>query len=164
MQTESKVKKQGLSDTQVTMLIILRVLIGWHFLYEGIAKLLNPNWTAIGYLLDSQGIFSGFYHSLASNPSSVEIVNFLNIWGLILIGSGLILGLFTKISSISGAVLLALYYLSHPPFAGLEYNLPVDGNYLWVDKTLIELFTLILLYFFPTGKIIGLDRIIFRKN
>lgn len=156
-------KKQNLTRIQLSMLVILRVLIGWHFLYEGVAKLLNPNWTAIGYLLDSQGTFSSFFHSLAVSTTSVEIVNFLNIWGLIFIGAGLILGLFSRIASIAGVVLLGMYYLSHPPFIGLTYNLPVDGNFLWVDKTLIEMFALLVLFFIPTSRFIGIDRLIFKK-
>ena len=33
---------------QLTVLVVLRILIGWHLLYEGIAKLLNPNWSSAG--------------------------------------------------------------------------------------------------------------------
>ena len=29
---------------------VLRVLVGWPFLYEGIAKLSSPTWSATGYL------------------------------------------------------------------------------------------------------------------
>jgi len=39
------------------LLTVLRILIGWHFLYEGIAKLLSPAWTAKYYLLGSNWIF-----------------------------------------------------------------------------------------------------------
>lgn len=45
------------SNIQLTFLVILRVLIGWYFLYEGLAKVFTPNWTAFGYLIDSKGIF-----------------------------------------------------------------------------------------------------------
>ena len=46
----------GSTDTtysrfQLTSLVALRMLIGWHLLYEGIAKILNPYWTSAGYLL-----------------------------------------------------------------------------------------------------------------
>ena len=44
---------------QLYGLVTLRVLIGWHFLYEGIAKLINPYWSSAAYLLDSKWIFSG---------------------------------------------------------------------------------------------------------
>jgi thiosulfate dehydrogenase [quinone] large subunit len=88
----------------------------------------------------------------------------MNIWGLILIGLGLILGVFTRLAAVSGIVLLSFYYLSHPPLAGLGYIIPSEGNYLIVNKTLIEVFALWVLYLFPTGKWIGIDRFIFWKS
>ncbi|UCH15694.1 MAG: DoxX subfamily, partial [Bacteroidales bacterium] len=74
--------------------------------------------------------------------------------------AGLILGIFTRLSIISGIILLLLYYMSHPPFLGLEYIMPQEGNYLVINKTLVEVLSLAVLYVFPTGHIIGLDRII----
>jgi len=59
----------------------------------------------------------------------------LNIAGLVLIGLGLILGSFTRLATIGGIILLAFYYLSHPPFIGLKYILPMEGSYLVVSKT-----------------------------
>lgn len=147
------------SKSQLYLLVALRVVIGWHLLYEGIVKLANPNWSSAGFLLDSQGIFSGFFHSLASNPNVLSVVDTLNIAGLTLIGLGLILGSFTRLATIGGIVLLAFYYLSHPPFVGLQYTMPMEGNYLVVSKNLIELMALCVLLVFPTGTILGLDRI-----
>jgi thiosulfate dehydrogenase [quinone] large subunit len=149
------------SNWQFTALLLLRVLIGWHFLYEGLVKVINPDWSSIGYLLDSKWILSGFFQSLASNPGVLNVVDFCNVWGLILVGLGLILGAFTRLSAIGGMVLLAFYYLSHPPFLNLEYVLPSEGSYLIVNKTLIELIALWVLFLFPTGRRIGIDRIIF---
>jgi len=150
------------SKSQISMLVILRVIIGWLFLYEGIVKLIDPTWSSIGYLMDSQGFMSGFYKSIAANQGVLNAVDFMNIWGLIAIGLGLILGCFTRIAKIAGIVLLMMYYLSHPPFIGFDYNLPTEGNYLVVNKILVELFTLALLLVFPTSNIIGLDRLIFK--
>ncbi len=146
---------------QLTSLVTLRVLIGWHFLYEGLVKLIDPDWSAASYLIESQWLFKGFFHSLAGNATSLAVVDFLNVWGLILIGLGLFLGCFTRISSIGGIVLLAFYYISHPSFLNLEYALPSEGNYLIVNKTLIELIAIWVIYLFPTGRIIGIDRFIF---
>ena len=143
---------------QTTFLVTLRTLIGWHFLYEGLAKLANPDWSSAAYLLDSKGFMSGFFHSLTYKPSLLHTVDFLNEWGLVLIGLGLILGLFTRISVFSGIVLLALYYLSHPPFPGLVFSVPAEGSYMIVNKTLIELSALLVLYVFPTR--IGLDALL----
>jgi thiosulfate dehydrogenase [quinone] large subunit len=156
--------KEVYTNMQTVILVILRVAIGWHFLYEGIVKLLDPNWTSLGYLMDSKGFLSGWFHSMASKPAMLNTIDQLNIWGLILTGTSLILGLVSRIGSIAGMVMLAFYYLSHPPFIGLEYLIPSEGNYLVVNKTLIEFFMLWLLFLFPTGNIIGLDRLLFRKR
>ncbi len=142
---------------QTTFLVTLRTLIGWHFLYEGLAKLANPDWSSAAFLLDSKGFLSGFFQSLTYKPSVLQTVDFLNEWGLVLIGLGLILGLFTRVSVFAGIVLLALYYLSHPPFPGLTFAVPSEGSYLIVNKTLIELGAMLVLYVFPTN--IGLDAI-----
>ena len=142
---------------QTTFLVTLRTLIGWHFLYEGMVKVTNPDWSSAGYLLDSRGFLSGFFHSLTYKASVLHTVDFLNEWGLILIGLGLILGLFTRFSTFAGMLLLVLYYLSHPPFPGLSFSVPSEGSYLIVSKTLIELAALLVLYVFPTR--IGLDAV-----
>lgn len=152
------------TNTQLSLLVILRVLIGWHFLYEGLAKLTNPNWSSIGYLMDSGGFLKGFFQSLASNPQVLEVVDFMNTWGLIAIGLGLVLGLFSRVALWAGVVLLAMYYLSHPPFVGIKYSMPSEGNYLVVNKILIELSALLVLLVFPTSKRIGIDRLVFRGN
>lgn len=152
------------TKSQLTVLTISRVLIGWYCFYEGISKLLNPNWSSIGYLLDSKGIFSNIFLTLTSNADVLSVIDFLNIWGLMAIGLGLILGLFTRIAIISGIVLLSFYYLSHPPIIGADYIIPTEGNYLWVNKTLIEIFLLAILLVFPTGNVIGLDRLIFKNK
>jgi thiosulfate dehydrogenase (quinone) large subunit len=151
------------SQPQQWMLVILRVAIGWHLLYEGIIKLMNPNWSSVGYLMDSKGWFAGIFHSIAANPDALQVADFLNIWGLILVGLGLILGLFTRLSCYGGIALLALYYLSHPPLLNVTYIIPSEGNYMLVNKNLIELFTLAVLLLFPTGRIVGIDRFIFGK-
>lgn len=148
------------SAWQTIILVALRIVIGWHFLYEGAIKLYDPEWSSSGYLLDSQGLFSGLYYSLASNQSVLQLVDLINIWGLILVGLGLILGLFTRLSIISGIILLSLYYLSHPPLPVYDYLLPFEGHYLIVDKNLIEIFAMVVLLVFPTSRIIGIDRLI----
>ncbi len=147
---------------QSYVLVALRLLIGWHLLYEGFSKLLIPNWSSIGFLNESQWILSGFSQWITSNPGVLSAVDFLNTWGLIAIGAGLILGLFTKVAAISGAALLFVYYLNNPPLIGLEYSVPTEGNYLIVSKTLIESVALIALAVFPSGSYAGLDMLLKR--
>jgi thiosulfate dehydrogenase [quinone] large subunit len=149
---------------QVFTLLFLRMLVGWHFLYEGIAKLLNPYWTSAGYLSESKWLFSGLFTAIADNPNLLKLVDLLNIWGQIVIGMALIAGLLTSWVSIAGIVLLSLYYVCNPPFVGYSYTMPSEGSYLIVNKILIEMAALGVLLAFPTGKIMGLDGVIFKKN
>ena len=152
------------SKPQTWCLVLLQLAIGWHLLYEGAAKLNNPDWSAEGYLLDSAGWFSGMFHAMAENASVLGLVNIVNSWGLAIVGLALILGLFTRVALVAGMVFLALYFLSHPPLIDVEYALPSEGNYLWVDKTLIELVAMSVLLVFPVSHIIGLDRLIAKRG
>lgn len=156
--------KSSYSNSQLFWLVALRVVIGWHFLYEGLVKLSNPNWTSFSYLMDSKGVFESFFQFLADSPEILNVVDFMNVWGLIAIGLSLIIGFFSRPAIIAGIVLLAFYYLSHPPFIGLKYALPPNGSFFIIDKTLIELFALAVLFVFPTSKEVGIDRFIFKRT
>lgn len=141
-------------------LVVLRITIGWHFLYEGGVKVLNPHWTSKAYLLDSGGFLKDFFTQLAGNQALLSISDYANAWGLTLIGLSLLLGLFTRYSSIAGIILLLLYYLSHPAFPGIQYLFPSDGSYFIINKTLVELFALFVIFAFPTSDIFGLPRLL----
>ena len=149
-------------DWQAGLLVTLRYLIGWHFLYEGLYKLLHPEWSSMAFLMESKWIFSGVANWIVSNPEVMNTVNFLNTWGLIAIGAGLILGLFTRLAAFAGMELLFMYYLNNIPLIGIEYSIPAEGNYLIVSKTLIEAVALLVLAVFPTGSVFGLDIFISR--
>ena len=73
------------------------------------------------------------------------------------IGFCLVAGLFSKTSTIAGMILLFLYYISNPPFIGFTSLMPSEGNYLIINKTLIEIVALFVLTVFPTGRYIGFD-------
>lgn len=152
------------SGKQLTMLVLLRLAIGWHFLYEGIAKLQNPDWSASSYLSSSVGLLSGFFKAMAANASLLKVIDFCNEWGLVLIGIGLILGFLTNISTISGILLLALYYLAQPPLIGVAAPLTAEGSYLFINKIFVELCAMAVLLVFPSGIHIGIDRFIFGRK
>ena len=151
------------SKWQLAILVSSRVLIGWYCLYEGIIKLMNPSWSAYAFLMDSQGMFASFFHLLAASPISLSIVNFLNVYGLIAIGLGLILGLFTRLATLSGIIVIFLYFLSHPALINASYILPSGESAMWVNKNLIFVFLLLILQVYPTGRLIGLDRLLFSR-
>ena len=141
----------------VWILTTLRILIGWHFLFEGISKL-NSGWSSSSYLMQSKWLFSGFFHWLISNNNSLQIVDFLNIWGLILIGLFLFIGLFTRVASISGAVLLLLYYVANPPF--VNSSTPSEGHFYIVNYNLIEAAILIAIASFRSDYLMSIQRLI----
>jgi len=126
---------------------ILRVAIGWHFLYEGLAKILQGNWTASGFLLATSGFCSGFYHWLAGSPLLLQITDFLNIYGLLFIGLALFIGLFSRVAALAGTLLLTMYYFAYPPFGNplMHAN---DGHLFIVDKLFIEAAALLFLFFY----------------
>ena len=150
---------QYYSNWQIFSLTFLRVLIGWHFLYEGLVKLFSsPVWTAKSYLLGSVGPFAPAYKAMASHPGLLSVIDNLNILGLILIGLSLFIGLFTRPFKLFGIIILLLYYFAYPPFASVVITSPVEGSYWIVNKNLIETAALLVLYFFPSSHITGIDR------
>jgi thiosulfate dehydrogenase [quinone] large subunit len=155
-------RSTNLTPLQMTAIVILRVLVGWHFLYEGIAKLSSPAWSAAGFLKQARGPLASVFHGLAASPDVLEIVNPLNMWGLTLIGLGLVLGCFTRLAAASGILIVLLYYLTNPPWIGYFYSIPMEGSYLVVNKNLVEVAALLVILVTGSGRVAGLDRIIHR--
>jgi hypothetical protein len=75
----------------------------------------------------------------------------MNIWGMILIGTGLFLGIFIRVASVSGILLLALYYFAYPPFGAAYHGLNLEGHFWIINKNLIEIFALLIIYNFPVS-------------
>jgi uncharacterized membrane protein YphA (DoxX/SURF4 family) len=157
--TDTKRTLSVVSNVQMTVLVALRMIIGWHFLYEGVSKMLIPNWSSADYLESSQWIFSGVFQWIASNGAVLKTVDILNVWGLTFIGLGLLLGLWARAAGIAGILLLALYYCANPPFIQTNFNIPTEGHYLFINKNLVEMFALLVLVIFPTSSYQGLDRL-----
>lgn len=145
------------SRAQLLTLTSLRVIIGWHFLYAGVVKVTDPLWSAAPYLQNAQGPFANLFHKLAIHPLALQFVNFLNAWGAVVIGACLILGLFSMPAKFFGVCLLAVYYISMPPLIGHTITIGGSDDLLLVNGLIVEIFALIVLWFFPTGRQTGLD-------
>jgi uncharacterized membrane protein YphA (DoxX/SURF4 family) len=146
------------------LLTLVRVAIGWHFLYEGHAKFMSGHWTSAGYLDASRWIFGGAFQWMASHPGVIALVDAVNIGGQILIGLLLITGTLTRAASLAAIALLLLYYLANPPLVGLGLAVPADGHYLVVDRNLIELLTLAFIAALPVTALPGIDRWFVRRR
>ena len=138
----------------------LRVLTGWHFLYEGIAKLTSASWSAAGYLRQARGPFAGLFKWLAAQPDLLANADLITMWGLTAVGVLLILGLLTRLASLGGIGFIVLFYLCNPPFVGYFYSITSEGSYLIVNKNLVELGALVVVFVSGTGRFAGLDRIV----
>jgi thiosulfate dehydrogenase [quinone] large subunit len=159
------------SSTQRTTLVILRTLIGWHFLYEGYTKLLYPawgqngvplpHWSSAAYLKAATGPLAPLFRWMGDVPwiGSLDLAVAL---ALTAVGISLMLGLFTQLGCGGAFALLAMFYLSAIPTGGPEMR--AEGTYLIVNKNLIEACAVVVLFAFRTGRIAGLDRLWMRSQ
>lgn len=110
-------------------LAALRIALGWLFFYAGITKVLDSGWSAKGYLLGAK-TFSGFYAWLASD-GILPIIDFVNKWGLTLLGVSLILGVAVRLFSLFGVGLMFLYWLPVLDFPRVEHGYLVDDHVIY---------------------------------
>ncbi len=149
-----------LSRGSLIAITLLRVFVGWHFLYEGIAKLTAASWTSAGYLKQARGPFADFFRGLATQPNMLANADLVTMWGLAIVGGCLILGLFTRLASLAGIGFILLFYFATPPFVGYFYSVPSEGSYLIVNKNLVEVCALLVIFATRSGHFAGLDRIL----
>lgn len=133
---------------QKICLVLVRLSLGFMYLYSGLSKVLDSSWTSQGYLEGAKG-FTGFYTWLAS-PSLLPAVDFMNEWGLTLLGVSLVLGIFVRLSGVLGAVLMLLYYLA------LGFPYPNEHAFI-VDEHIIYGSILLYLAAIQAGRVYGLD-------
>ena len=156
---------------QVT-LILLRTLVGWHFAWEGFVKLWWPSWSrggwplgrwsAAGYLQGATGPLADYFRGLADS-SWMPVFDVLIAVALLLTGLSLMLGLFTQIGAFSALVLLTLFYALYIPTYGVIVP-GAEGNYLYVNKNLVEAAAVLVLLVFRTGRIAGLDLLLAHRR
>ncbi|HCC83336.1 TPA: hypothetical protein DEP96_00640 [Candidatus Uhrbacteria bacterium] len=125
--------------------VALRIAIGLEFFWAGVSKF--GGWSAAGYLQSADGPLANFFHSLAGSG----VVDALNMWGLLLIGAALILGLLVRPASIFGMLLMALYYLAH--FTGNTAN----G---YIETHIIQIAALLMFSAGGAGHIFGLNGLV----
>ncbi len=121
----------SLTKSEAIPLALLRIVIGWMMFYAGISKIMNSAWTAKGYLLSAK-TFPELYQWLASD-ANMGWVNFVNEWGLTLLGVSLILGIGVRLSSILGIGIMVLYYLPILEFPNVAHGIIVDEHVIYAS-------------------------------
>jgi len=127
--------------------LLLRLTMGWIFLWSGIDKLVT-NFSASGFLANAtQGPLGGWFQDLGANQAALDIINPLVIWGQILIGATLVLGLFTRAGLFWAAAMMMLFYLAQFP----------PANNPFMDEHLVYVLLFGVLGALGAGRILGLD-------
>ncbi len=69
-----------LSGIAVVFVVLLRIAIGWQFVYEGMWKLNTYSsakpWTAAGYLRNARGPLRDFYRGMTGNPDDLHWLDY----------------------------------------------------------------------------------------
>ncbi|MBI4526348.1 MAG: DoxX family protein [Deltaproteobacteria bacterium] len=146
--------------TYLWYIVILRLYIGYYLLYQGIRKFQRDfphgDWITkqIGEL-DKVDLYP-WYESFLMNyviPHR-ELFGYLVMYGEILVGVCLLLGLLTRFSSIVGLFMLLNYYFGPGMARG--------GAVLGQQQTFIVCFIVLLLS--GPGRTLGLDGVLFRRR
>lgn len=140
-----------MSSFQKFALVLLRVALGWMFFYAGITKVLNPEWTAAGYIKAAKTLPDLYAFFL--QPNVLPVIDFLNMWGLTLVGVALILGIGVRIASVGGLFIMMMYYL---PI--LDFPHPNPNAYI-VDQHVIYGIAFLTLMAFRAGRVFGLEKV-----
>lgn len=133
--------------------ITLRLLLGWYMFFAGIEKVLDPAWTAKGFLLSAK-TFPEFYAWFAQ-PMNSWWIDPLNGWGITLIGVALLLGVGVRPAAWAGAALMIIYYFPH-------YVFPTVPHGFIVDDHIIYAVAFILIALLPLAQQSGLGNIVRR--
>jgi len=141
-------------DWQTFWLTALRVVIGWHFLFEGLIKMAHPAWSAKGYLVNSWGPLAPLFQGMAALqvkdtfllnwilPASqsqtcwiLGLTDFFIPWALVLAGVGLMAGLFTSLAAWLAIGLLVMFIAAAPPVDLLPRGAEADWTVFYADLT-----------------------------
>jgi thiosulfate dehydrogenase (quinone) large subunit len=162
-------KSKASPQLQSAALVLLRTLIGWHFLYEGYYKLVLPAWSRDGHPLarwSSAGFLRAASVSLLQRLADARWTPWIDRAvevALVAIGLSLMLGLLTRIGCWGALIFLTLVYVASIPLQGTPQS-GAEGVYLLVNKNLIELTAVLVLMTFRTGEIAGIDLLLQRRR
>lgn len=130
------------------LLVLLgRLTFGFYFLWSGADKLVS-DFTSSGFLVNAtSGPLESLFVDMGESSMTVDIVDPLVVWGQILIGIALLLGLFTRFALLMAAMQMFFFYL-----AALwpEHNPVLDEHIFYIGAFAI-------LGALGPGRILGLD-------
>jgi thiosulfate dehydrogenase [quinone] large subunit len=137
-------------DVILPFTLLLRLAMGWIFVWSGFDKLLT-DWTSAGFLVNgTSGPLQGWFVDLGANGAAVNVIDGLVISGQILIGLTLILGVVTRFSLFWAGGMVFMFYIAQFP--------PANNPFL--DEHIVYIVVFLLLGALGAGRILGLDALI----
>ncbi|MFA7308634.1 MAG: DoxX family protein [Patescibacteria group bacterium] len=145
-----------MTKNQHLIIFALRIALGILFLYSGISKIINPDFTAAGFIGAAQSLKP--LYAWFATPVALPSINILNSWGQAAIGLSLVSGLFVRYSSIAGILMMVMYY-----FPGLHFPY-VGKSGLLIDDHIIYILVFLIFISCNSGRFWGLDHFITKKS
>ncbi len=98
----------------------------------------------------------------AAAESRGQLLDKITMWFLVVVGTLLMAGLFTRVACVFAAGFLVMTYLAHPAFPWYPLPPNTEGNPVFINKNVIEALALLVLMCYPTGRWLGLDALVLR--
>lgn len=135
----------------------LRLVMAWTFIQAGLEKILAESWTSTGFLngVPEANPFYGLFQFFAAYPGMVDP---LVMYGQVLIGIGLLLGVAFRFSALMGGLQMTLFWLASFQ-AGFMAGLPVEHGFV-VNSNLVYAAILFGLGALGAGRLIGVDEFV----
>jgi len=146
---QTHAQAQTASQAERYIVFLLRVTIGWTFLYAAIHHFGDGKFVA-GFLSHTK-TFHDIYAPF-TDPSIAAVLTFFVEYGHLLIGLSLITGLLVRASAPFAIALMLLYWTAHMDFPYIE-----NANSYLVDFHIVYAIGLVYLMVKHAGHVWGLD-------
>lgn len=132
-------------------LILLRIAVGWFFLYQGITAILDPQWSILPFIANAQ-TFPDFYRAFADFMTA-SYMSYIVKGLYVIVGVLIISGLFVRIGAFLGALLMLFFYFPLLQFPYVRY---ANVTYYIVDYHIVMVILLLYLFAARAGEVFGL--------
>ena len=139
------------TKAMTVLLQLLRIVVGWHFLYEGVWKLMQGGqWSCLSYLDGAQGPLAAVFKWMGTQPWLVATGDYAVMGGLVLIGLSLITGVLARLAAFFAILLMAMFYTAQPPEPFATAMSGADGRFFLFERNAIEAMALLAIVVIPS--------------
>jgi thiosulfate dehydrogenase [quinone] large subunit len=132
------------------IVLYLRFLMAWTFLYAASHQVFDPSFTVVGFLGHTKTFHDLF--AVFTTPAMAPITTFLVEYGHLAIGLSLLTGFMLRISAAFGVLLMGIYWMAH-----LDWPFVENTNNLIFDYHAVYAGVLVYLIVKHAGHVFGVD-------